>query len=561
MIYSFSRMETFLSCPYKFKLRYIDKLETLQDFDKADNALILGTAMHHAIEQDSESAINEYLNSYPVVTDDMETEAVKIELLSQKVKDMISSEGLFEFKIDLDWFVGYVDYIDTKNGILLDFKYSNNEKHYLSSPQIHVYRYLLEKYYGLEFKRIGYLFIPKMKDCKGDFESVQIYRNHLADELEKAVPYKSYVTYDENKAKKFLKTIELIESEKDFPKKENRLCWFCEYKEYCQSEGKEDFMILPKNERRTVGMAQHRKLYIYGAAFSGKTTLCDSFPNPLMLNTDGNIKYVTAPFIKIADNVEVDGHIVRKTMGWEVFKAAIAEREKKDNEFKSIVVDLVEDTYELCRLYMYDKLKIKHESDTPFKAWDMIRTEFLSTIKRLMNLDYENIILISHEDTSKDITKRNGDSISTVKPNIQDKIANKLAGMVDIVIRCKVVDGEHILSVKSDETVFGGGRMKLGDIGEIPCDYEELIKVYSIADENAAVKAEKAPTEPERKPRAKKDTEETAVTTKEKDNDSEPEPKEEPVTDKEPVIETVSDEDDVPPAPTVVRGRRRRRTE
>lgn len=82
---------------------------------------------------------------------------------------------------------------------------------------------------------------------------------------------------------------------------------------------------------------------------------------------------------------------------------------------------------------MYDRLGITHESDDSFRAWDKVRTEFLSTIRRLMNLDYENIVLISHEDTSKDITKKSGDKITAIKPNIADKVANKIAGMVDIV--------------------------------------------------------------------------------------------------------------------------------
>lgn len=57
---------------------------------------------------------------------------------------------------------------------------------------------------------------------------------------------------------------------------------------------------------------------------------------------------------------------------------------------------------------MYDQMGT-HESDDSFRAWDKVRTvEFLSTLKRLMALDYENIIPISHEDTSKDITKKVG---------------------------------------------------------------------------------------------------------------------------------------------------------
>ena len=46
MRFSFSRIETFLNCPFKFKLNYINGLDTLPDYD-ADNPLTIGTAMHH----------------------------------------------------------------------------------------------------------------------------------------------------------------------------------------------------------------------------------------------------------------------------------------------------------------------------------------------------------------------------------------------------------------------------------------------------------------------------------------------------------------------------------
>ena len=44
---SFSRVETFVNCPYRFKLRYLDKLETLPEWDDPANPLIIGTALHH----------------------------------------------------------------------------------------------------------------------------------------------------------------------------------------------------------------------------------------------------------------------------------------------------------------------------------------------------------------------------------------------------------------------------------------------------------------------------------------------------------------------------------
>ena len=184
-----------------------------------------------------------------------------------------------------------------------------------------------------------------------------------------------------------------------------------------------------------------------------------------------------APYVAIKDVVTVSGRITERKLAWQVFKETVAELEKKENTFKTIVVELVEDLYEHCRVYCYDKLHIEHESDNSFKAWDYVRNEFLNVMKRLMNLEYDNIVLESHEDSTKDITKKTGDKITTIKPNIGDKIALKLAGMVDVVCRI-VVDGDNRkISFKTDEVIFGGGRLNIKDV-EVPLGYETLMNVY-----------------------------------------------------------------------------------
>ena len=243
-------------------------------------------------------------------------------------------------------------------------------------------------------------------------------------------------------------------------------------------------MLLPKNERRNIETVEKKVVWLYGSPFSGKTTFANRFPDPLMLNTDGNIKFVDAPYIGIKDKIEVTGRMTKKTLAWEIFKDVIAELEKKENDFKTIIVDLLEDCYEYCRLYMYDQMGITHESDDSFRAWDKVRTEFLSTLKRLMALDYENIILISHEDTSKDITKKGGDKLTSIKPNLAEKVATKVAGMVDIVARV-VADGDvRILSFKSNEVIFGGGRLTT-KTNEIALDYDTFLNVYEEANKAA----------------------------------------------------------------------------
>ena len=87
MKFSHSRVETFKQCPYKFKLQYIDQLETLDDYE-ANNPLTVGTALHTGIEKDIPTAIKEYYMSYPVITDNHITEAIKLEVMIGKARDI-----------------------------------------------------------------------------------------------------------------------------------------------------------------------------------------------------------------------------------------------------------------------------------------------------------------------------------------------------------------------------------------------------------------------------------------------------------------------------------------
>lgn len=219
----------------------------------------------------------------------------------------------------------------------------------------------------------------------------------------------------------------------------------------------------------------YRKIWVYGMPFSGKTTFACGAPNHLVLSTDGNAQYVTNSYKLITDNVTKNGRMIQRTFAWDVLKKQIEELEA-GSDYKTIIVDLVEDTYEMCRLFMYNKLGISHESDDAFRAWDKVRTEYLSTMRRLLNLPYD-IVLISHEDTSKDITKRSGENITAIKPNITDKVANKLAGMVAMVGRAVVDGNDYTLQIKTDEVTFGGGRLGISNV-TLPLEWSEIEKLF-----------------------------------------------------------------------------------
>lgn len=513
MQFSHSRLECFNSCPYKFKLRYIEGLKTLPTDDPA-SPLILGHALHTGIEQGTESGVAEYLNSYPVITDEHINEQIKLEFWIPKVRKLIDPEARFEVPIYDPDFIGFIDLIQPVLGFhnmpepnvfdLVDFKYASSASRYADSEQLHLYKYYFEKHHpGQHIRKLTYWIIPKVQIKQKKDEDLDQFRNRIQEELEKKELEQVEVTYDPDKVITFMTGVKRCIESVNFPEKHGYLCNWCEYQEYCE-KGK-DYMILPQNTRRSLDQITKRVIWIYGSPFSGKTWFANKFSNPLMLNTDGNIKYVDAPFVPIRDEVTVNGRLTNTKLGWQIFKEVIDELSKKQNEFNTIIVDLLEDTYEMCRLYMYQQMGITHESDDAFRAWDKVRTEFLSTIRKLINLDYENIILISHADTSRDITKKGGDKITAIKPNIQDKVANKIAGMVDVVARVIAEGDNRVLSFKTSETVFGGGRLIIEE-NEIPLELENFLEVYDEANRNAVAAMTTKAEKPDVNPAGFKDT-------------------------------------------------------
>jgi CRISPR/Cas system-associated exonuclease Cas4 (RecB family) len=456
--------------------------------DNADHALIIGQALHTGLEKGVDAAVKEYFMAYTVITDRHIEEAMKLEYVIPKAAEMLP-KGEHELKIENEHFKGFIDLITpNEDGTfdLYDFKYSNNVSNYKQSPQLHLYKYFWEKENpGKIIKNMYFLFVPKVSIKQKKTEDLFQFRKRIQSELDKQSPQLVKIEFNYEKVIQFLFQVQNVLEASEFPKEPSYLCKYCEYQNYCEKGA--DYMLLPNNQRRVIGETNKRKIWIYGAAFSGKTTMLDKAPDPFNLNTDGNIQFVTMPYIAIKDEVKVEGRMTKRTFAWDVFKDAINELEKKQNNFKTIIVDLLEDTREMCRVKMYADLGIQHESDSGFgKGWDIIKTEYLSTIRRLFNLDYENIIVISHEDISKDITKKNGQNITRIAPNIQDAIANKIAGMVDIVARVVVEDDEsRTLNFKSNEVIFGGGRLKGIKQTTIPLTWDALMQVYDEANKNA----------------------------------------------------------------------------
>lgn len=213
---------------------------------EADNALILGQAVHTGIEKGLEEAIKEYCFSYPIITDEHINEIIKLEAVIPKAKNAIPSGGKFEVKITDNDFIGYIDYLvpmgymskkDYGNpygeGVsiydIYDFKYSNNVLHHMDSAQLWLYKYFFEKSNpGKKIRNMYFLFVPKVSIKQKKDETLQQFRKRLSDELEIAEIKTVQITfnYDFNydKVVEFLLKIKSINETTEFPKDKSYLC-------------------------------------------------------------------------------------------------------------------------------------------------------------------------------------------------------------------------------------------------------------------------------------------------------------------------------------------------
>ena len=463
---SYSRVGTFTQCPRKFELDYVDGLGVPFDCDAA-NPLAIGTMLHECIEVGVDEAVANYKAAYPVMTDSMVDELMKIRVLGRRARELAwgmlddGTDPVFEVKVEDDsGFVGFIDMLIPRgDGLwtMLDFKYSNNIDRYLESGQLSVYKYFYEKTHPGEIIRdMAFLIVPKTMIRRKRTEDLYRFRERLAATLEDMRPALYRVRYDPEKVADFAVGTCTMANATEFPKHESRLCDWCDYKDFCL--GGNDMLILPKNERRPEAVITEPDMWIYADSYVGKSTFVDHFDDVLFINTDGNTQNITSPFIQIADEVVTEGRMTRKVLAWSKFREVIDELEKHDNSFRVIALDLVEDLYEHCRFYVFDQLGIKHESDSGYgKGWDMVRTEFLGQMKRLKSLGYR-VIYISKEIVTE-ITYANGMKVSTFKPNLQDKVANVLAGTVTMTLRAYMDERGHFLQLRKNENVFGGGRI------------------------------------------------------------------------------------------------------
>ena len=243
MRFSYSNISTFAQCPRKWKYKYVDNLKTIPD-TAPNNALWLGLGLHKGIEEWSvEEGIKEYKSHYNILTDENINWIIQLEYQITKLLDIIPKGGQHEIEVKTDRFIGFIDYIVGDE--IWDWKFTNNISNYLTSPQLSIYRHYLSVVRpDIKINHIKFCFIPKINIRQKKNETIFEFRQRLQENLEASEIKIIEVPYNKESVSQFEQACQMLDTVENFPKNKTKLCSWCEFRQYCQSNGKISYMIL-----------------------------------------------------------------------------------------------------------------------------------------------------------------------------------------------------------------------------------------------------------------------------------------------------------------------------
>jgi|SRR5579871_584097 len=181
-------------------------------------------------------------------------------------------------------------------------------------------------------------------------------------------------------------------------------------------------MPLPTQKTPPKSSISDLTVLLYGPGKIGKSTWCSKADGALFLATEPGL-----------NSLEVFQEPIES---WDKLLEKAAEIAAGGHDFKTIILDTVDNAYRMCAQYICAKYKVEHESDLAYgKGYALVNNEFLRVLGKLALLPY-GLFLVSHSQ-EKEVETRTG-KIQRVVPTLPDKARKIVLGFVDVILYCEI---------------------------------------------------------------------------------------------------------------------------
>lgn len=188
--------------------------------------------------------------------------------------------------------------------------------------------------------------------------------------------------------------------------------------------------------------------------------------------------------VKVVKYNALPGVIAQDINSWGEMKQVLRELKKPEvqERFKSIVIDTVDISADMCQKYICQQLGIESMGEGGFanNSWVKYKKEFEEVFRTLTMLGYA-VVFISHEKRSEDT--KTGEV--TIKPSMQSSALAIVENMSDLYgyAHCvKQADGttKPVLTFRTNQNIACGGRFKYID-NEVDFTYAAVAKALTDA--------------------------------------------------------------------------------
>ena len=193
---------------------------------------------------------------------------------------------------------------------------------------------------------------------------------------------------------------------------------------------------LPDNKPQ-VPVDTPRNYFFYGATMSGKSYLANEFPNPIILNTDGNASANSVPAIQLVNEKDKNGRITKSVI--EQLSEILLALQTQDHTYETVVVDVIDDVIDMIKIAVCSQFEVKSLSEIGYgKGYDYFNQALTELVIDLKALPM-NVIYISRE-----ITEYNDDgkAVKTL-PSLREKYVNLINGNSDLMIRTEKLGNNY----------------------------------------------------------------------------------------------------------------------